>query len=80
MMFKFFQEDEVVLHAFVCMSKEGGELRGNGGKIVECVQVVNNEGGAHLNALEMFLLKIEPAGSTEFMCHSAGDGLRVYVG
>ena len=80
MMFKFFLEDEVVLHAFVCLYKEGGELRADGGEIIECVQVVNNEEGAHLNALELFLPEIEPAGSTEFMCYSAGDGIRVYVG
>jgi hypothetical protein len=80
MMFKFFRVDEVDLHAFVCLSEEGGELRANGGEIIECVQVVNNEGGAHLNALELFLPEIEPTGSTEFMCYLAGDGLRVYVG
>ncbi len=78
MMFKFFWEDEVVLHAFVCLSKEGSELRANGGEISECVQVVNNEGGACLNALELFLPEIEPAGLKEFMCHLAGDGPRVY--
>jgi hypothetical protein len=80
MMFKFFREDEVVLHAFVCLSKEGGELSANGGEIIECVQVVNNEGGSRFNALELFLPVIETASLTEFMCHSAGDGLRVYVG
>ena len=79
MMFKFFREDEVVLHAFVCLSEEGGELRANGGETIECVQVVNNERGAGLNALELFLPEIEPTGLTEFMCHSAGDDLRVYV-
>ncbi len=50
MMFKFFREDEAVLHAFVCLSEEGGELRANGGEIVECVQVVNNEGGARVSS------------------------------
>jgi hypothetical protein len=80
MMFKFLREDEVVLHAFVCLSKEGGELRANGGEIIECVQVVNNEGGARLDALELFLPEIEPAGSTELMCHLVGDDLRAYVG
>ncbi len=80
MMFKFFREDEVVLLAFVCLSKEGGELRANGGKIIEGVQVVNDEGSAHLNALELFLPEIEPASLTEFMCHLAGDGIRNYVG
>ncbi len=64
-MFEFFREDEFVLHAFVCLSEERGEL---------------SEGGARLNALELFLPEIEPAGSTEFMCHLAGDGLRVYIG
>jgi hypothetical protein len=79
MMSTFFWEDEVMLYAFVCLSKEGGKLRADGGEIIECVQVVNNKGGAGLNALELFLPEIEPAGLTEFMCYSAGDGLRVYV-
>jgi hypothetical protein len=78
-MFKFFWEDKVVLHAFVCLSEEGGELRANGGKIIECVQVVNDEGSACLSALELFLPEIEPASLTEFMCQLAGDGIRVYV-
>ncbi len=55
------------------LSKEGGELRANGGKIIECVQVLNDEGCARLSALEL------PVSLTEFMCHSAGDGIRVYV-
>ena len=80
MMFKLLREDEVVLHAFVCLSNEGSELRENGGKIIEGVQVVNDEGSVCLNALEFFLLKIEPASPTELMCDLTGDGIRVYVG
>ncbi len=60
------------LHAFICLSEEGGDLRANGGKIIEGVQVVNDEGSARLNALELFLPEIEPTSLTEFMCHSAG--------
>jgi hypothetical protein len=67
MMFKFFREDEVILHAFVCLPKEGGELRANGGKIIEGVQLVNDEGSARLSALELFLPEIEPTSLTEFI-------------
>ncbi len=35
---KLLGEDEVVLHALVCLSDEGGELRANGCKIIEGVQ------------------------------------------
>jgi hypothetical protein len=38
MMFKLLGEDEVVLHALVCLSDEGDELRANGCKIIEGVQ------------------------------------------
>ncbi len=80
MMFKLFQENEVVLHAFICLSDEGGELIANGSKIIEGVQVIDDEGSARLSALKFFLSKIEPASPTEFMRYSAGDGIRVYVG
>ena len=80
MMFKLLRENEVVLHAFVCSSDEGGELIANGSKIIEGVQVVDDEGSARLNALKFFLPKIEPASPTEFMRYLAGDGIRVYVG
>ncbi len=79
MMFKLLWENEVVLHAFVCLSNEGGELRANGSKIIEGVQIVNDEGSARLNALTFFLPEIEPASLTEFMLHLAGDDIRVYV-
>jgi hypothetical protein len=80
MMFKLLRENEVILHAFVCLSNEGGELIANGSKIIEGVQVVDDEGSANLSALKFFLPKIEPASPTEFMRYSAGDGIRVYVG
>jgi hypothetical protein len=80
MMFKLFWENEVVLHAFVCLSDEGGELKANGSKIIEVVQVVDDEGSARLNALKFFLPKIESTSPTEFMRYLAGDGIRVYVG
>ncbi len=57
MMFRLLGEDEVVLHALVCLSDEGGELRANGCKIIEGVQIVDDEGGARLNALKFFFLK-----------------------
>ncbi len=79
MMFKLLWEDEVVLHAFVCFSNEGGELRLNGSKIIEGVQIVDDEDGAHLNALKFFLPEIELASPTKFMRHLAGDGIWVYV-
>ncbi len=60
--------------------EEGGKLRANGGEIIEGVQVVNDEGSAHRSALEVFLPEIEPTSLTKFMCHLAGDGIRVYVG
>jgi hypothetical protein len=80
MMFKLLGEDEVVLHALVCLSDEKGELRANGSKIIEGVQIVDDEGGAHLNALKFFLPKIEPTSPTEFMRHLAYDDIRVYIG
>ncbi len=81
MMFKLLWENEVILHAFVCLSDEGGELIANGSKTIEGVQVVvDDEGSARLNALKFFLSKIEPASPTEFMRYSADDGIRVYVG
>ena len=80
MMFKLLQDNEVVLHAFVCLSDEGGELIAKGSKIIEGVQVVDDEGSARLNALKFFLPKIEPTSLTEFMHHSAGDDIRVYIG
>jgi hypothetical protein len=80
MMFKLLRENEVVLHAFVCLSNEGGELIAKGSKVIEGVQVVDDEGSAHLKALKFFLPKIEPTSPTEFMRYSAGDGIRVYVG
>jgi hypothetical protein len=80
MMFKLLWENEVVLDAFVCLSDEGGELIAIGSKIIEGIQVVDDEGSAHLSALKFFLPKIEPASLTEFMRYSAGDGIRVYVG
>ncbi len=42
MIFKLLQENEVVLHAFVCLSNDGGKLIANGSKIVEGVQVVDD--------------------------------------
>jgi hypothetical protein len=80
MMFKLLWENEVVLHALVCLSDEGEELRANGSKIIEGVQVVDDEGSAPLYALKFFLPKIEPASPTEFMRYSTGDGIRVYAG
>jgi hypothetical protein len=80
MMFKLLGEDEVVLHALVCLSDEEGELRANGRKIIEGVQIVDDEGGACLNSLKFFLPKIEPTSPTEFMHHLAGDDIRVYIG
>ncbi len=64
---------------YACPRREVS-LEQNGGKIIECVQVANNERGVRLNALELFLPEKEPAGLTEFICHTAGDGLRVYDG
>ncbi len=52
----------------------------NGSKIIEGVQVVDDEGSARLNALKFLLPKIESATPTEFMRYSAGDGVRVYAG
>jgi hypothetical protein len=42
MMFKLLQENEVILHAFVCLSNEGGELIAKSSKIIEgvCVCVI----------------------------------------
>jgi hypothetical protein len=80
MMFKLLWENEVILHAFVCLSDEGGELIANDSKTIEGVQVVDDEGSARLNSLKFFLPKIEPASPTEFMHYSADDGIRVYVG
>ncbi len=80
MMFELLRENEVVLRALVCLSDEGGELIANGSKIIEGVQVVDDEGSACLNALKFFPPKMEPASPKEFMHYSAGDGIRIYIG
>ena len=79
MVFNLLREDEVVMHAFLCFANEGGELRSNGSKIIESVQIVDDEGGAHLDALKFFLPEIEHASPTEFMQHMAGDDIWVYI-
>jgi hypothetical protein len=79
MVFKLLQEDEVVLHAFACLANEGGKFRSNGSKVIAGVKVVDNEGGARLDVLKLFLPETEPVGPTEFMRHSAGDDVWVYV-